>query len=84
MALRVNIAGYNTIVFSAHLEISEHMEWEKEFSKRFPSCIGRVDVSYLSPRNKIRIGEQCVPLSIEGKLRRLRERKLREKKAFNR
>ncbi len=46
MALRVSIGGYNLLLMSAHPDISEHMEWEQSLSKRFPSSIGRVDVTY--------------------------------------
>ncbi len=78
MALRISIGGYNAIIFSAHPDISEHMEWEQRLSKRFPGCIGRVDVSYLSPRNKITIDQQYVSLCIiEDRLARLRGRKFR-------
>jgi hypothetical protein len=79
IALRVSVGGYNAIIFSAHPDISEHMNWEKELSKRFPGCVGRMDVSYLSPRNKITIDQQYVSLCIlDSKLARLRGRKFRE------
>jgi len=79
MALRVSIGGYNAIIFSAHPDIAEHMDWEQEFGRRFPGCIGRVDVSYLSPRNKITIDQQYVSLCIiEDRLARIRGRKFRE------
>lgn len=79
MALRISFGVYNALVLSAHRGISEHMQWEQEFSRRFPGCIGRVDVTYLSPRNKITIDQQYVSLRIiEGRLARLRGRKLRE------
>jgi hypothetical protein len=79
MALKVSVGGYNAIVFSAHPDISEHMEWEKELSKRFPGCIGRMDVSYLSPKNKITIDQQYVSLCIiEKRLARLKLGKSKE------
>jgi hypothetical protein len=79
MALRVSIGGYNAIVFSAHPDISAHMDWEQEFGRRFPGCIGRADVSYLSPRNKITIDQQYVSLcAIGDRLARIRGRKFRE------
>jgi len=79
MALRVSIGGYNAIIFSAHPDISEHMDWEQQFGRRFPGCIGRMDVSYLSPRNKITIDQQYVSLCIiEDRLARIRGRKFRE------
>ena len=79
IALKVSIGGYNALLFTAHPDISEHMEWEQTFSKRFPGCIGRVDVSYLSPRNKITIDQQYVSLCIiDSRLARLRGRKFRE------
>ena len=79
MALRISIGGYNALVFSAHPDISEHMEWEQSFSRRFPECIGHVDVTYLSPRTKILIDQQKVSLGIiEDHLARVRGKKLRE------
>jgi len=81
MALRVSIGGYNAIVFSAHPDISEHMDWEHELSRRFPGCIGRVDATYLSPRNKITIDQQYVSLcAIDNRLARMGARKFRESK----
>jgi len=79
MALRISIGGYTDLVFSAHPDISEHMDWEKELSRRFPGCIGRVDATYLSPKNKITIDQQYVSLCIiDGRLARMRGRKFQE------
>jgi hypothetical protein len=79
MALRVSIGGYNALVFSAHPDISEHMEWEQSLNRRFPGCIGHVDITYLSPRNKILIDQQKVSLGIiDSRLARVRGKKLRE------
>jgi hypothetical protein len=79
VALRISIGGYTDLLFSAHPDISEHMDWEKELSRRFPGCMGRADVTYLSPRNKITIDQQYVSLCIiNGKLARTRGRKFRE------
>jgi hypothetical protein len=78
MALRVSIGGYNLLLISAHPDVSEHMEWEQSLSRRFPSCLGRVDVSYLSPRTKILIDQQKVSLGIiEERLAQVRGRKMR-------
>jgi len=55
------------------------MEWEQSLSKRFPSSIGHVDVTYLSPRTKILIDQQKVSLGIiEEKLAQARGRKIRK------
>lgn len=79
MALRISIGGYNALLFSAHPDISEHMEWEQSFSRRFPGCVGHVDITYLSPRTKILIDQQKVSLGIiESRLARIRGKKLRE------
>jgi hypothetical protein len=79
MALRVSVGGYNLLLFSAHPDISEHMEWEQSLSKRFPGCIGHVDVTYLSPRTKILIDQQKVSLGIiQERLARVRGKKLRK------
>jgi len=79
MALRISIGGYDALVFSAHPDISEHMDWEQSLSRRFPECIGHVDVTYLSPRTKILIDQQKVSLGIiEDNLARVRGKKLRE------
>jgi DNA-binding Lrp family transcriptional regulator len=79
MALRVSIGGYNLLFISAHPDVSEHMEWEQSLSKRFPSCIGHVDVSYLSPRTKILIDQQKVSLGIiEERLAQARGRRMRK------
>jgi len=79
MALRISIGGYNTLLSSAHPDISEHMKWEQSLSRRFPGCIGHVDISYLSPRTKILIDQQKVSLGIiENRLARIRGRKMRE------
>jgi hypothetical protein len=79
MALRISIGGYNLLLMSAHPDISEHMEWEQSLSKRFPSSIGHVDVTYLSPRTKILIDQQKVSLGIiEEKLAQARGRKMRK------
>ena len=79
MALRISIGGYNVLLISAHPDVSEHMEWEQSLSKRFPSSIGRVDVTYLSPRTKILIDQQKVSLGIiEERLARVRGRRMRK------
>jgi DNA-binding Lrp family transcriptional regulator len=79
MALRISIGGYNLLLISAHPDVSEHMEWEQSLSKRFPSSIGRVDVTYLSPRTKILIDQQKVSLGIiEERLARVRGRRMRK------
>ena len=79
MALRISIGGHNVLLFSAHSDISEHMEWEQSFSRRFPGCIGHVDVTYLSPRTKILIDQQKVSLGIiADNLARVRGRRLRK------
>ena len=79
MALRISIGGYNLLLISAHPDVSEHMEWEQSLSKRFPSSIGRVDVTYLSPRTKILIDQQKVSLGIiEERLARARGRRMRK------
>jgi hypothetical protein len=78
MVLRVSAGGYNVLLFSAHPDISEHMEWEQSMSRRFPGCIGHVDITYLSPRTKMLIDQQKVSLGIiEEKLSRTRGKKLR-------
>lgn len=64
MALRISSGGYNFLLFSAHPEISEHMEWEDSLGKQFPGCIGHMDITYLSPRAKIVIDQQLVSLCI--------------------
>lgn len=78
MALRISIGGYNALLFSAHPDISEHMEWEQSLNRRFPGCVGHVDITYLSPRTKILIDQQKVSLGIiDGRLARVRGKKLR-------
>ena len=79
MVLRVSIGGYNFLLFSAHSDISEHMEWEQSLSRRFPGCIGHVDITYLSPRTKILIDQQKVSLGIiDERISRVRGKKLRK------
>jgi len=79
MVLRISVGGYDALVFSAHPDISEHMDWEQSLSRRFPECIGHVDVTYLSPRTKILIDQQKVSLGIiEDNLARVKGKKLRE------
>jgi hypothetical protein len=79
MALRISIGGYNLLYITAHPDVSEHMEWEQSMSRRFPSCLGRVDVTYLSPRTKILIDQQKVSLGIiEERLARVRGRRIRK------
>jgi predicted transcriptional regulator len=79
MALRISVGGYTTLVFSAHPDISEHMEWEKSYNKRFTECIGHAHITYLSPKNRILINQQKVSLGIiEEKIARARGKKLRE------
>ncbi len=78
MALRVSIGGFNVLLFSAHPDISEHMEWEQSLSKRFPGFIGHVDTTYLSPKTKILIDQQKVSLSIiEKRLEQIRSKRAR-------
>jgi len=75
MALRISSGGYNLLLFSAHPDISEHMEWEETLSKRFRRCIGHADITYLSPRAKITIDQQLVSLClIEDKLKYVRRK----------
>ena len=79
MALRVSVGGYNLLLISAHPDVPEHMEWERSLSKRFPSSIGHVDVTYLSPKMKILIDQQKVSLGIiEERLARARGRRMRK------
>jgi hypothetical protein len=48
-------------------------------SRRFPGCIGHVDITYLSPRTKILIDQQKVSLGIiDERLSRVRGKKLRK------
>jgi hypothetical protein len=55
------------------------MEWERSLSKRFPSSIGHVDVTYLSPKMKILIDQQKVSLGIiEERLAQARGRRMRK------
>lgn len=79
MALRISVGGYTDLIFSAHPDVSEHMDWEKELNRRFPGCMGRADATYLSPRNKITIDQQYVSLCIiNDRLGRVRGRKHRD------
>ncbi len=80
MALRISSGGYNLLIFSAHPDISEHIEWEESLSKHFPGCIGYVDITYLSPRAKISIDQQLVSLCIiEDRISSIREKSTKKK-----
>lgn len=74
MLLRISMGGYNALLFSAHPDISEHMDWELSFNKRFPESIGHVNITYLSPRTKMMIDQQKVSLGlIDDRLAKLGE-----------
>ena len=64
MALRISSGGYNLLLFSAHPDISEHMEWEEALGRQKPHSIGHVDITYLSPKAKITIDQQLVSLCL--------------------
>ncbi len=41
--------GYNLVVFSTFYKVEDHLEWQEKLDQQFPSCIGAVKNTYLSP-----------------------------------
>ena len=41
--------GYNLVVFSSFYKIEDHLKWQEELDQRFPSAIGSIKDTYLSP-----------------------------------
>lgn len=70
--IKANVGRYNLFSMSAFKTIEDHLEWQEQYSQRFPWCIGAVKDTYLSPTMTFSISQNYVTLKlIEKKLRLL-------------
>jgi len=69
--------GYNLVVFSTFLRIEDHLEWQEQWDQRFPSCIGAIKDTYLSPAMTFSIDPEYVSLCIiKNKLKQVHGKEL--------
>ena len=64
MALEASIGRYNLLLFQVFSTVDEHLEWELEYSKRFPGAFGAMRNIYLSPKMTVSINQQKISLGI--------------------
>jgi hypothetical protein len=56
--------GYNLVVFSTFFKIEDHLKWQERLDQQFPSCIGAIKNTYLSPEMTFSIAPEYVSMSI--------------------
>lgn len=70
--IKGNVGRYNLFSMGTFKTIEDHLEWQEQYSQRFPWCIGAVKDMYLSPVMTFSISQNYVTLKlIEKKLRLL-------------
>jgi predicted transcriptional regulator len=52
--------GYNLVVFSTFYKIEDHLKWQEKLDQDFPSCIGAIKDTYLSPAMTFSIDPEYV------------------------
>ncbi len=55
---------YNFVAFSSFYNIEDHLEWQEELDQRFPSCLGAIKNTYLSPAMTFSISPEYVSTCI--------------------
>jgi len=69
--------GYNLVVFSTFYQIEDHLKWQEELDQRFPSCIGSIKDTYLSPAMTFSITPGYVSMCIiENRLKQIHGKEL--------
>jgi len=56
--------GYNLVLFSSFYKIEDHLKWQEQLDQEFPSCIGSIRDTYLSPAMTFSIDPEYVSLQI--------------------
>jgi len=56
--------GYNLVTFSTFYCIENHLKWQEQLDQQFPSCIGSIKNTYLSPSMTFSINPEYVSLCI--------------------
>jgi len=71
------IGGYDLVIFSTFYKVEDHLEWQEKLDQRFPSCIGAIKNTYLSPAMTFSIDPEYVSLCIiKNRLSRIYGKKL--------
>jgi len=69
--------GYNLVVFGTFYQIEDHLKWQEELDQRFPSCIGSIKDTYLSPAMTFSIAPEYVSTCIiKNRLKRVHGKEL--------
>ena len=69
--------GYNLVLFSSFYRIRDQLKWQEELDQRFPSCIGAIKDTYLSPSMTFSIDPEYVSKCIiENRLKQIHGKKL--------
>ena len=69
--------GYNLVTFSTFYKIEDHLKWQEELDQRFPSCVGSIKDTYLSPAMTFSIDPEYVSTCIiKNKLKQAHGKKL--------
>jgi hypothetical protein len=70
--IQANVGRYNLFSMGTFKTIEDHLEWQEQYSQRFPWCIVAVKDTYLSPVMTFSISQNYVTLKlIEQKFRLL-------------
>ena len=64
LAYRISEGRYNLLLFNAHLNIEDYLQWESVYDSKYPNCFGSVDNTYLVPKMAISIDQQKVSLGV--------------------
>lgn len=67
--------GYNLVIFSSFYKIEDHLKWQEQLDQEFPSCIGSIKDTYLSPAMTFSIDPEYVSLClIKNNLAEIKEK----------
>lgn len=64
LAIDANIGRYKLLLFKTFFNFEEEFEWEANYDKRFPGCIGGIKKIFLLPSMAASIDQQKVSLGI--------------------
>ncbi len=79
MMIKASTGRYNLLMLSTFFKIEDHLEWEENYDQRFPSCLGAIKNTYLSPAMTYSIDQGYVSMTlIKNKLKRMHGQKLVE------
>ncbi len=69
--------GYNLVVLSTFYKIEDHLEWQEKLDQQFPTCIGAIKNTYLSPAMTFSIAPEYVSIRIiKNRLKQLHGKEL--------